>query len=53
MTMELLLMGVGDQEMVRTAHLVSMRQVTTVRKIQSHNALMWLQERSVNLEVGW
>lgn len=35
------------------SYLVSVRQVTTVGKIQGHNPVMWLQESSVDLKVGW
>lgn len=34
-------------------HLISMRQMTTMRKIQSHDALMRLQKSCVCLKIGW
>lgn len=42
----------GDGRNLLRVRLISMRQVTTMRQIQGHDAIMWLQQRCVDLKVG-
>ena len=40
-------------EIFLQSYLISMRQMTTVGKIQGHDTFMWFQKSCVHLKVRW